>query len=69
MTTILVPYTCGQCKNQTDVTMKVGEPLIPRTCLKCGGTANAPDKIEKDAEYLDENYDDGTKTDQEVEED
>ena len=49
--------------------MKVGEPLIPRTCPKCGGTAKTPDKIEKDAEYLDESYDNGEKTDQEVEED
>ena len=49
--------------------MKVGEPLIPRTCPKCGGTALAPDKIEKDAEYLDESYDAGATTDQEVEED
>ena len=69
MTTILVPYTCSQCKNKIDVTMKVGEPLIPRTCSKCGGTALAPDKIEKDTEYLDESYDVGATTDQEVEED
>jgi DNA-directed RNA polymerase subunit RPC12/RpoP len=43
VTTILVPYTCGKCKNQINVTMKVGEPLISRTCPKCGGIANAPD--------------------------
>ena len=40
MTTIHVSYACGNCKNQFDVTMKAGEPLIERTCPKCGGIAN-----------------------------
>jgi DNA-directed RNA polymerase subunit RPC12/RpoP len=40
MTTIHVPYVCDDCKNQFDVTMKAGEPLMPRTCPKCGGIAN-----------------------------
>jgi len=42
MTTIQVPYTCGKCRNQFDVTMKLGEPIVSRLCPKCGGIANAP---------------------------
>jgi DNA-directed RNA polymerase subunit RPC12/RpoP len=42
MTTIQVPYACSKCRNQFDVTMKLGEPIIPRLCPKCGGTAKAP---------------------------
>jgi len=41
MTTIQVPYACGKCKNQFSVTMKFGEPIISRTCTKCGGIATA----------------------------
>jgi predicted nucleic acid-binding Zn ribbon protein len=41
MTTIQVPYACGKCNNQFDVTMKLGEPLITRTCPKCRGIAIA----------------------------
>jgi DNA-directed RNA polymerase subunit RPC12/RpoP len=42
MTTIQVPYICGKCRNQFNVTMKAGEPLISRKCTKCGGIATAP---------------------------
>ncbi|MDR3782324.1 MAG: hypothetical protein P4K92_03325 [Candidatus Nitrosotalea sp.] len=42
MTTIQVPYTCGKCKNQFNVTMKLGEPFISRHCTKCDGIATAP---------------------------
>ena len=42
MTTVEVPYACSRCKNQFNVTMKLGEPLITRPCTKCGGIATAP---------------------------
>jgi hypothetical protein len=42
MTTVQVPYTCGKCKTQFNVTMKLGEPFTSRPCTRCGGTASAP---------------------------
>ncbi|MFZ0183334.1 hypothetical protein [Candidatus Nitrosotalea bavarica] len=42
MTTVQVPYTCGKCKTQFKVTMKLGEPFTSRPCTRCGGTASAP---------------------------
>ncbi len=40
MTTIHVPYSCVNCGNKFDVTMKAGEPIMVRTCPKCGGIAS-----------------------------
>ncbi|MEO9306877.1 MAG: hypothetical protein ABI342_01035 [Nitrososphaera sp.] len=45
MTTVQVPYTCKKCKNQFSVTMKLGEPMVSRLCLKCGGIAIAPENL------------------------
>gem|GEM_PF-2015102 len=41
MTTIQVPYTCGNCNARFQVTMKAGEPLVSMACPRCG-TAAAP---------------------------